>query len=279
MASLRDTVMTCLAQNPFQDGHFPHYPVPCTYVHNQDRSDCPVDSELKLPIPPRHLHAGYCRDTEHYLQVGKEHVATMRQLVARSGPPLEQTKRIVELGCSAARMLRWLSDLAPGRELWGLDITAEHINWCKRYLSPPFYFATTTIYPHLPFEDRYFDFLFAGSVFTHIGDLADAWWLEMRRIVRPGGRLFITLQDRHTMKVLDREPGYLLGEVLNALPEYRLLRDTPFEILGVGAKSWDRIHIFYDMERLCERLAPFFKVLSINPEAYAYQTALLLERR
>ena len=48
-------------------------------------------------------------------------------------------------------------------------------------------FATVTTAPHLPFADGYFDFAYCSSVFTHISDLADAWLLELRRIVRSGG--------------------------------------------------------------------------------------------
>jgi len=44
--------------------------------------------------------------------------------------------------------------------------------WCQQRMSPLFKFATTTSFPHLPFEDGYFDFVYAGSVFTHITDLA-----------------------------------------------------------------------------------------------------------
>ena len=84
----------------------------------------------------------------------------------------------------------------------GVDINAKHINWCQLNLGPPFFFATTTTAPHLPFEDGYFDLIYSGSVFTHISDLADAWLLELRRIVRKGGYLYITIHDKRTVEVL-----------------------------------------------------------------------------
>jgi ubiquinone/menaquinone biosynthesis C-methylase UbiE len=46
-----------------------------------------------------------------------------------------------------------------------------------------------TILPHLPFEDRSFDVVYAGSVFTHIDDLAQTWFLELRRVLHAGGML------------------------------------------------------------------------------------------
>jgi ubiquinone/menaquinone biosynthesis C-methylase UbiE len=68
--------------------------------------------------------------------------------------------------------------------MWGVDINARHINWCQLNLRPPFSFATTTTAPQLPFEDGYFDLIYSGSVFTQLSDLADAWILELRRVVR-----------------------------------------------------------------------------------------------
>jgi SAM-dependent methyltransferase len=245
----------------------PRQPLPC------DR-----DPDLGLPIPPRRLWAHYGENAAHYLELGKTHVGVMRKLAAEAGGPLETARRILELGCSAGRMLRWLHDLVPAREIWGVDITADHIDWCKQYLSPPFHFAVTSVHPHLPFEDHYFSFVYAGSVLTHLTDSADAWLLELRRVVCPGGRLYITIHDRHTMEILDRS-RYPLADLLRTQPDYQRLRTSDFETLTVSGESWDSCFVFHDVSCLSRRLAPFFRVLSATEEAYSYQTALLLERR
>ena len=107
-------------------------------------------------------------------------------------------------------MIRWLAPQAEETEIWGVDINARHIVWCQENLTPPFNFATVTIEPHLPFKDEYFDLIYCGSVFTHIDDLAYAWLLELKRIMRPGGMAYITVHDKHTadliMNHLDRVP-------------------------------------------------------------------------
>src|SRR5262249_38850582 len=140
------------------------------------------DAETGLPIPPPELWAGYGNTVEFYLY-GKHDVGIMRGLAADAGLALEQAGRVLDLGCSAGRMIRWLHDLADRCEIWRVDIPATHIRWCQQHLSPPFHFATTTTQPHLPFEDRSFGFAYCGSVFTHIDDLADAWFLELRRVL------------------------------------------------------------------------------------------------
>jgi SAM-dependent methyltransferase len=63
-------------------------------------------------------------------------------------------------------------------------------------------FATGTTAPHVPFEDRTFDLIYCGSVFTHISELAEAWLLELRRILRPGGYVYVTIHTRHTIDLL-----------------------------------------------------------------------------
>jgi ubiquinone/menaquinone biosynthesis C-methylase UbiE len=75
--------------------------------------------------------------------------------------------------------------------------------WANRHLRPPFRFVTPTTLPHLPFADGYFQMIYAGSVFTHIADLADAWLLELRRVLAPGGRAYLTFHDSHTRTLLN----------------------------------------------------------------------------
>jgi SAM-dependent methyltransferase len=109
--------------------------------------------------------------------------------------------RVLDLGCASGRMLRFLPREETS-EHWGLDINAAHIEWCQQNLNPPMLFATNTTSPHLPFEDNLFDLLYCGSVFTHISELAEAWLLEVRRVLRPGGYAYITIHTRQTIDLL-----------------------------------------------------------------------------
>jgi ubiquinone/menaquinone biosynthesis C-methylase UbiE len=124
----------------------------------------------------------------------------MKHILSQSGFLIQPSHRILDFGCGAGRMIRWLGDSVEGCEVWGVDIQSEHIMWCQQHLSPPFKFATVTTAPHLPFEDRYFDLIYCGSVFSHIDDLADACLLELKRILQPGGRLYITVHEKHSLQ-------------------------------------------------------------------------------
>jgi SAM-dependent methyltransferase len=159
-----------------------------------------------LQIPPSHLWVGYGETVEEYLASGREDFDALQAILAGAGCSIGAGERVLDFGCAAGRMTRWLINHTDTGEVWGADISAEHVVWCKQHLSPPFHFLTSTTVPHLPFEDRYFDLVFAGSVFTHIDDLVDAWILELRRILKVGGRLFLTIHDNELFsKVVDGE--------------------------------------------------------------------------
>jgi SAM-dependent methyltransferase len=244
-----------------------------------DKAECYPGSPL--PVPPRALWLGYGETVEAYLANGMHNVQTMECLLQASGMSFESSKRILELGCAAGRMIRWLHPLTEACEIWGTDIDATAITWCQQHLSPPFHFATTTIFPHLPFEDQYFGLVYAGSVFTHIDDLADAWFLELRRVLRRGGRLYITLHDRRTVDIVSNEQDdrswiVEFRNYVRSFPEYDEFSHSDFGMFSL--RQCDNAQVFYDIEFLSRKLKPFFHVLSVTEEAYGKQSAMTLER-
>jgi ubiquinone/menaquinone biosynthesis C-methylase UbiE len=198
----------------------------------------------------------------------------MREILAASGYNFEPGGRVLELGCAGARMLRWLGDVADRCEIWGTDISAEHVYWCKQNLSPPFHFYITTTAPHLPFADNYFDLIYAGSVFTHIDDLADAWLLELRRVLKPGGRAYITIHDQDTIRVLSTEP-HDLSKTLFCRRDF--FDNNDYDMFTIG--RFMRSQVFYDIDYFKRTLDPFFECVSVTPEAYGFQTAVVLKKR
>jgi SAM-dependent methyltransferase len=172
-------------------------------------------------------------------------------------------------------MIRWFKDLAETREVWGVDIAAELVVWCQQNLSPPFRFATTTSFPHLPFEDRYFDLIYASSVFTHIADLADAWLLELKRLLRPGGRLFATIMEKGTWK--EEDMHRLFGPHITS--EILSLAKLDFAMFTVSRKP-AHAQVFYDLDYLRKHWGRFLNVLSVAPGFMGHrQTAVLLEKQ
>jgi SAM-dependent methyltransferase len=234
-----------------------------------------------LPVPPRELWQRWGTTAEAYLLSGSNDTSRMLSILAESDVDERSLSRVLDFGCAEGRMLRAFPR-ANGSELWGVDINASRIAWAQQHVSPPFRFATTTTAPHLPFADDCFDLVYAVSVFTHIGELADAWLLELLRILKPGACIYLTIHDEHTVRLLiedyrdDPTHAYIVG-LLREFDEETgaLSRDwSSFSILADPAA-----HVFYDRAALLVKWSQFADVASVTPEATGYQTALVLQKR
>jgi SAM-dependent methyltransferase len=109
--------------------------------------------------------------------------------------------KLLDFGCSSGRFARHPTLIEPSWQIFACDIDAMHIKWVKTFLPPKIVAFQNTIYPHLPLPDSSLDMVTAFSVFTHIDQLEDAWLLEIRRILRPGGILYASA---HTERVWSR---------------------------------------------------------------------------
>jgi SAM-dependent methyltransferase len=233
----------------------------------------------ELPIPPVELWEGYGKTPRHYLESGRHDIARMLEILSGAGFAMERTGRILDFGCSAGRMIRWLTPYAADREIWGVDIAAKPVHWAMQNLSPPLYFATNTTLPPLPFEAGSFDLIYCGSVFTHIAELADLWLLELRRLLRPGGFLYATIHDKCTLRLLaEKYPDAGLARAVRAADEETGCLRHNFAKLVV-ARSPKGAQVFYDLEYLRRHWGRLFEFVSVTEEAYGYQTALVLRKK
>jgi SAM-dependent methyltransferase len=229
-----------------------------------------------LPVPPRALHLGYGSDDETYVASGQEDISKMIGAIAAAAPGFKLGERpILDLGCGAGRMIRHLASYAEATEVWGMDVSAPHINWLKTHLSPPFGFAVNTTLPHIPFADGFFSLIYCGSVFTHIDDMAESWFLETRRALCRGGILFCTIHDEHTLAILKRDSRHGLARVVANHPS--LASTNPADIVVIG-NDMDS-NVFYTGNYLKTFLEKSFNILARVPGAYGYQTALILQKR
>ena len=240
----------------------------------------PLDGKtpVPLPVPPSKLWVatgpgGYGETEREYLENGREQVQRIVRTLEGAGGGLQPGDRVLEFGCASGRLLRWFQDHAQTGEVWGVDIDSEQIVWCQQHLTPPFRFCTTTTAPHLPFEDRSFNFIYAGSVFSHIGELADAWFLELRRLLVPGGHLYVTIIDKHSLEIVRDNPSFNLATRLEEARARIRFDEMDFAMLSVS-----RSYTVYDREYLTAMLEPNFEVLAVELEAYGFQTGILLRR-
>lgn len=234
------------------------------------------DLDDGLPVPPPELFEGY-GPRDRYLSSGRRDFDSMMSIVGRSGFRLAPGMRVLDFGCAAGRLIRHLAAHAASCEIRGVDIKARYMSWCQQNLTP-FRFSTSTTFPHLPFEDGYFDLVYSGSVFTHISDLADAWFLELRRILKPGGRLYLTVHDDAAVRCLrEKHPDYFLTRLLDEYDRRTPIYSRPYDMFTLRRSPQDAM-VFYGANWLQRTWGREMRWLSHTPEAYGYQSAVLLEK-
>lgn len=113
-----------------------------------------------------------------------------RRLVGRmiSALGIDRDARILDIGTSTGTNLRMLRALGF-RHCEGLDASDEAVRWCaeKGYGKVTRGDATA-----LPFPDASFDLVLATDIIEHVDDDAAAL-REMRRVLKPDGRVLITV--------------------------------------------------------------------------------------
>jgi len=271
---------------------FPHLSEEETFTLPAFPEEGSMNAGSALPVPPEQLWASYCTNVDSYLQSGLDDVVTIKKLLLESGVAAEDLGRILEFGVASGRLIRHFEDLARTQEVWGVDVWATAILWCQEHLSPPFNFATTTVIPHLPFEDRFFGLVIAGSVWTHLDDLAEAWALEMRRILKPGGRLYFTINDRAAVEIfegggsapdraryIERVRPHDWEQWIRKLKNhdcYGQFVRGEVQMVTMGRST--HAQVLWDVDYLLRRWGPGWRVCSVTPQAYGHQTGVLLER-
>jgi SAM-dependent methyltransferase len=114
------------------DKFYPYKADQTSYILLKSSGQDRERGDLGLPTPPQDLWMGYGTTTEYFLNSGKVHVDKMKKILDSSGFRIQDGNRVLDLGCASGRMIRWLNDFAKQCEIWGVDISAEHIIWCEQ---------------------------------------------------------------------------------------------------------------------------------------------------
>src|SRR6185369_8496706 len=139
----------------------------------------------------------------NYRDMGAHLAAVVREHLGDHG--LRDGARALDFGCGSGRVLRHFARGAPPGRLAGCDIDAACVAWVAQHLAPVDAVVNGEA-PPLPFGDASFDVAWSFSVFPHLTDYWADWLLELRRVVRPGGRLLISVMGAASSQTIAGEP-------------------------------------------------------------------------
>jgi SAM-dependent methyltransferase len=154
------------------------------------------------PIPPMHLRMRVhgMPDLQSFLQTGFRCASDLEAALEKIGRKFADFSQILDFGCGSGRTLRWLPKFAPDAKLYGTDIDATAIEWLANHTD----FARVSSNPQrgaLAYPDNTFDLVYAISVFTHMDETHQFFWLEeLRRVMQPGGILLASLHGYERWK-------------------------------------------------------------------------------
>lgn len=170
-----------------------------------------------LPLPPAHLvylvSGQY--DLELFCRIGVTGVQSIRQMLAQNGLAIEQFAHVLDFGCGCGRIMRHWSSLS-GPTFSGSDYNPALITWCQANL-PFATFAVNDSSAGLRYSDGAFDFAYAISVFTHLDEPDQHYWLgELGRVLKPGGYLLLTTHGATRLHEIppDMRERYQSGQVV-----------------------------------------------------------------
>jgi SAM-dependent methyltransferase len=223
-----------------------------------DASPCassPRPRRGDLPLPPEALvlrvNAADKADPAVFMRSGLADLAAIVRLLQEASAALPESPAVMELGCGVGRLLRHVPR-DVGR-LVGTDIKADCLEWCRRFLPHAEFHLHECVPPIASLADGSFDLAYANSVFTHIPlERQRPWIAELRRLVRAGGWLAITLLGpTHADAMLDATQRATLasGGAVQIHPELPPGADTP---VAFGAVFQARAHLAASVRGLFE---------------------------
>ncbi|MEU7482182.1 class I SAM-dependent methyltransferase [Lentzea sp. NPDC042327] len=114
-------------------------------------------------------------------------------------------RRILDAGCGSGPISKVLRD--RGAAVVGFDRSAKMVELARQRLGDDADLRVADISQPLPYPDGAFDDCVAALVLHYLEDWS-APLAELRRVLKPGGRLIVAVNHPIMLKILDRKTDY-----------------------------------------------------------------------
>lgn len=188
-----------------------------------------------LPLPPRSLISRVVGDVspDTFRAMGLSDAQNVYPYLLEAGFDPTAGPALLDFGCGCGRILRFFARFADSCRLFGADVDAEAIAWCRASYDFAS-FSTLSPAPPSPFAADRFDAVYLYSVFSHLTEERHRQWLEeLHRITRPGAAVVATVQGRNCFEM------FCLGmKPESGLPSPDELRDDAPELRRSGFRFY-----------------------------------------
>jgi SAM-dependent methyltransferase len=249
-------------------------------IHMSVLTPVAIDQSIKLPPERLRYRVAGTESAEWFTQSGRMSVQDLDRALAAINKSFAQFDDVLEWGCGCGRILRHLPTPQAPKRIYGNDIDHEAIAWVAENL-PWVETSRTDGMPPLPYADNTFDLIYNHSVMTHL-DAAyqDAWLAELRRVLRPGGIVTLTVSGRHAFQMfLDTWPADAPDRTFHSAELHSKGIDF------IGQDQWssdfpDFYHTtFHDVSYVFDHWASFLDVRCYIPRgALDYQDMVVLQK-
>ena len=144
-----------------------------------------------------------CPDYEIYISGGIEILDQLSSAFEKHHKTPNKDMNVLDFGCGIGRITFPFSEKFD-TNIYACDVDKSAIQYIQE--NSETIKAQTTLYdPPLPFEDGFFDLVYANSVWTHFPEDSEAAWLkEMSRVTKPGAKLFLSVASYESLKAHQR---------------------------------------------------------------------------
>lgn len=250
---------------------------PCLRELSQSQKISAMLDRDQMPIPSTRDREGYYGDRhfEYWLSGLSDYLRVREAL----GGMEWRRGKLLDFGGATARVARHFYAQGELSDITICDVNINNVEWVLEYLPSAFGAFKNAFLPTLPFRDEHFDVITAFSVFTHIDEYELAWLYELRRVLKPGGILYVSVHNDDTWKIL---PSTFVFNILMQSEEFRLTypRRADLEERLVFRYSSEEVYncnTFHPNAHIHRVWGRLFKVLAIRPLCHSYQSAVILK--
>jgi SAM-dependent methyltransferase len=167
------------------------------------------DYQAALPDTPVDLRwrvTGSKSPIDQYRLAGLQTFGKFYEAIQRYVEP-NKLARLLDWGCGCGRVTSFYLKYLPEAEVHGCDIDRDAVQWCSHNLKGG-HFASIPPYPPTSYASSLFDVVTGCSVLTHLRrDLQLEWLNEMKRILRPGGLLLVSVHGDFAAMAFNNPPA------------------------------------------------------------------------